>query len=730
MLLRDVFKWGLAQGNRSRRSRRPFRAGYFRRPDFEALEGRIVLNAYTFTTDADFDKGVYLSLNHDPNHNQLQLNSVSTPFPFINIAASGRGTMQRIDTVTGQILGEYGTAPQNMAKNPSRTTVDQFGNVWVTNRDEASGNKGSITRIGLIIGGTRGNKNADGSFTPDPNGQYVKDPLYSTAVDRDGDGLLKTSRGLGNILSWSNAGAVDSNGGVSTAEDELIINYTRTVGTNARGVAVDANNDVWVGGPNYWFEKLSGVTGQPVPGTQVYLGYGGYGSLMDKNGILWSATWPGSGPLVRYNPATQAKMYITPNGQCYGLGIDPAGNIWLANWTNNTVQKIDPSGTVLGTFGSHGSGCRGVAVTPADSDVWVACSYSNAVARLHNDGTFVQLISVGGEPTGVAVDAAGKVWVTNYGSSSAMRINPATNTVDLTVSLGSGAYPYNYSDMTGMVVIGSTTPQGTWDVVQDGGAQNLIWNKIVWNQEPQGSVPPGTSIVVEARAANTQAGLTGQPFVAVTSGGALSLSGQFIEARATLKKGTATASPVLSDITLNSGAPPRVVALNALFGSQKYDVLANFGHRTYLPWKVTGFEFVFDRAVIAQLGDLADTDVTPLSFSSMTGSGTDHVTWSLTNPAAADRIMLRLASGGVTDLSGTDLLDGNGDGVGGDPFTKLVQVLWGDIDDSGIVTVHDFVRIRNAASEPYSIFADMDGDGDNDADETNMVRYCIGRKIV
>jgi len=92
--------------------------------------------------------------------------------------------------------------------------------------------------------------------------------------------------------------------------------------------------------------------------------------------------------------------------------------------------------------------------------------------------------------------------------------------------------------------------------------------------------------------------------------------------------------------------------------------------------------------------------------------------------------MLRLASGGVTDLSGTNPLDGNGDGTGGDPFNKLVNVLWGDLDDNGMVTVHDFVRIRNAAGGPYSLFADMDGDGDNDSRDVTLVRFRIGRRIV
>jgi hypothetical protein len=84
--------------------------------------------------------------------------------------------------------------------------------------------------------------------------------------------------------------------------------------------------------------------------------------------------------------------------------------------------------------------------------------------------------------------------------------------------------------------------------VQDGGEAGAQWSKILWNTEAQGSVPAGTDIVVEARAADTQAGLGSQTFVAVTNAGQLSLTGRFIEVRVTLRPSSAGASPVLSDV--------------------------------------------------------------------------------------------------------------------------------------------------------------------------------------
>jgi hypothetical protein len=198
---------------------------------------------------------------------------------------------------------------------------------------------------------------------------------------------------------------------------------------------------------------------------------------------------------------------------------------------------------------------RGVAVTPIDNHVWVANSGYGTVTRLDNDGNIVKVIDTGEVPTGVAVDAAGKVWATNLGSDNTVRIDPNAGSdglgaVDLTVDLGPWAHPYNYSDMTGAVVVGSTSPQGFWTVVQDSQTPGFEWGRITWNNEPQGSEPPGTQIVVEARAADTEAGLGGQPFQSVSDGELFSMFGRYIEVRVTLKASPGGVSPVLSDIRI------------------------------------------------------------------------------------------------------------------------------------------------------------------------------------
>ncbi|MCI5192279.1 MAG: hypothetical protein D3915_03995 [Candidatus Electrothrix sp. AU1_5] len=538
------------------------------------LSKEVRAEEHIWTLDADFDEGTIINLNHDPNHDQLQLNNFAKPFRFINVPASARGTVVRVDTDTGEIVGEYKTAPEFRGLNPSRTTVDIYGNVWTGNRGEVEDEKGSVVKIGIVIGGTR--CNADG--TDNPDGEYVRlDPdklTYNTCVDRNGDGLIRTSKGLGDIRPWpdNTDGAGGADGIVEDAEDECILIYQRLPGApGIRHVSVDRENNVWIGGHppdddgHYYptmFYKLNGNTGAIVDSFDASedtgFGCGGYGGTIVNNNfdqllgndILWSASVY-QDKLLRYDLSTGEGRCIEVEGS-YGIGIDNDGFIWNSMHWPNTITKINPDtgsyepGFPVDTGGKAG---RGVAVT-ADNTVWSANTNSNTVTRLDSDGNLLATIEVGTAPTGLSVDKAGKIWVTNRESDNIMRINPATNAVDLTVDLGEGAGPYNYSDMTGSVRL-SHPPMGFWDVVYDGGC-NTLWDRISWNGQ-EDAVNNG-EIIVQVRAATKKAMLASVPFTTVSNGAALTgMKGQFIEVRTTLTTEAPVGDrdlPVLRDLTL------------------------------------------------------------------------------------------------------------------------------------------------------------------------------------
>jgi YVTN family beta-propeller protein len=169
------------------------------------------------------------------------------------------------------------------------------------------------------------------------------------------------------------------------------------------------------------------------------------------------------------------------------------------------------------------------------------------------------------------VDSNGKVWVTNYGSNSVSRINPATNLVDLTVELGPGASPYNYSDMTGTTVVGTTSPQGTWRKVMDGGT-GADWDQIFWNEEVEGAIPALTGLLIEARVSDDL--MNWSAYASYDSGDLLNLMGRFLEVRATLTRpGNSDLTPVLSDLRVlfshdnGGGTVPEPATLSLLVTS-------------------------------------------------------------------------------------------------------------------------------------------------------------------
>ncbi|MCH9034832.1 MAG: hypothetical protein IID42_10055, partial [Planctomycetes bacterium] len=257
----------------------------------------------TFTTTTDFTTlGTLINLD-DSVPGQLSRSELPRPMPNLWVAASNRGTIVRINTepgdALGDVVGEYFTAPDGRGKSPSRTSVNLDGEVWVSNRDEGSQfRKGSITRIGVLDGGTLMPQTA---CEPDNRATFAPPFAYNTCVDRNGDGMITTSNGL-IPLPWAYQFTNPPQfGTVDTAEDECIISYVALNARNARHISVNKDNDVWVGGNqnNNTFDLVDGETGAILKTFDV--GVGGYGGLIDCNDVLWSVGHSGAPGLFRYD---------------------------------------------------------------------------------------------------------------------------------------------------------------------------------------------------------------------------------------------------------------------------------------------------------------------------------------------------------------------------------------------------------------------------------------------
>jgi hypothetical protein len=146
------------------------------------------------------------------------------------------------------------------------------------------------------------------------------------------------------------------------------------------------------------------------------------------------------------------------------VAVDSAGNVYVADWGNEEIRKITPSGVVTtlagaagqtGSSDGTGSAARfwfptGVAVDSA-GDVFVADSGNDEIRMITPSGVVTTLAGsveqygycdgTGGEarfawPTGVAVDSAGNVYVADSGNDVVREITPSGVVTTLAGSAG------------------------------------------------------------------------------------------------------------------------------------------------------------------------------------------------------------------------------------------------------------------------------------------------------
>lgn len=402
--------------------------------------------------------------------------AVEDTFPFIWVANSGEDTISKLDTRTGVELGVYRTAPLNAAANPSRTTVDQEGNVWVGNRSS-----NTVVKVGL--------------------------KEFGQCIDRNNNGVIDSSTGRSDIKAWTGSD-------VSGAEDECILKYVAlqadgvSTPSDIRTVAIDPQNNVFIGGSGRSsLFKINGSTGEIMASATTLQGH--YGGVVDSQGNLWSMQ-SGSGKVQKTSPDLSTSTLIDIGHSGYGIAIDRYGKIWTTEYGTHfsAFDPADPAGTLKLFTQTGNSGAQGIA-TDDSGNVFIAGSLSSSSVGHYRQVfdtngafttvSFVANYPVGSGPTGVAVDGSGKVWSTNTGTDNVSRITLAADPANAVIeNFAVGAYPYNYSDMTGRVVRNITNRQGTWEATFDAGKVGHAWGKVIWKLKQV--LPEGTNVEAQVKA--------------------------------------------------------------------------------------------------------------------------------------------------------------------------------------------------------------------------------------
>jgi hypothetical protein len=495
----------------------------------------------TYTTNADFDSGTLVGLEHTTVPNQLQISFTETStYPVMWIANAGEDSVSKWDTNTNKEVARYHTWFGALANHgdwdgpaPSRTAVDSDGNVYVGNR-HFDGLPADVIKI------------------------YTND-----WVDRNGNGVMDTSFDANNDSAISEPEMlqmVDSNFNNHIDPNEITderIAWVTSVGTNncwGRSLAIDLNGDIWLGCYNEQaYYKVDGQTGALLLGPIYTVGHTPYGALVDKNGILWGASLGTN--LLRLDTNTNAVTTFSHGqyGSNYGIaiGYDASENtqVYLASQSGYSYIQFDSSTSTFSVPADVYIQTLGVA-TDRNGNIVVANYGTGAPTKFAPDGTVIWSVptQLNSEGRGVVVDSNNDVWVVHRASDRIVKYS-GTDGAPLGIYV-TGRGPYTYSDAAGLGFSASIAV-GTWNVVYDGGSSGLALGPVSWND----LTPEGTSITVKVRSSEDASSWSS--WETVTNGGAFAATpnGRYLEVQATLR-GESEISPILYDLTVAGGCSP------------------------------------------------------------------------------------------------------------------------------------------------------------------------------
>jgi hypothetical protein len=519
--------------------------------------GGALAGSVTYTLDNHFDQGTLQNVNHNaPDNDQLQLNITGTGFPVLWIANAGEHTLSKFDTTQqgaspGREVARYYTwfssqGPSNNAWGgpaPSRTAVDIDGNAYVLNRHF----EGRTPLLLKILANGFVDRNSNGTL--------------DTSGDANNDGVIQSSE-MKPLLD-SNANSIVDD---SEIQDERVAWAARIGPPNGLGRALCIGTDghLWVGMyNNQTYYKVSSVDGSilagpvstaPTAGKPNAGAWTPYGCLIDKDGVLWSASLGNLLGKIE-NTASNTGPYPVSsfNGKSnYGIAlgqdaIDGRTLVYLG-YGGDSFTKFDSGTNSFSSPAAVWYSSLGVN-TDGDGNILVSKS-SGGVAKFAPNGSVIwdkpAQTGTATDSRGIMPDANSDIWQVHLGTSRISKFKG-----DDGAALGvltTGNSPYTYSDASGFAAANITVSTGTWNVIQDSGAAGTPWGKVSWNA----NVPNGASVTARVRAADTVAGLQGQSFIDVTNGVDFNLLGQFIEAQVRLTANNQGDSPVVQDVTIAS----------------------------------------------------------------------------------------------------------------------------------------------------------------------------------
>jgi uncharacterized protein (TIGR03437 family) len=359
-----------------------------------------------------------------------------------------------IRTVAGTGLssfsGDGGPAASAAMFLPTDVALDNGGNLYIADfgnsriREVAQGN------IQTIVGG----KGTETIFDEAVATSIRLNGPTGVAVDGAGDifvaeGSIGTGTGLavGDYRVWK----INSAGVVSTAAGNGIESYSGDGGAatvaqlnDAVALTFDVAGNLYIADANN--NRVRKITASGVISTVAGTGVAGYSG----DG--------GAGAKAQLN-------------QPQGLTADADGNVYIADSGNNRIRKLLPDGTLISIAGNGNAsfyGDGGAAnfaslhdphgiYSAGGGHIYIADTGNQRIRELLPDGTITTVAGNGGQgpggdggpatsaqlnlPTGVALDAAGNIYIADQGNNRVRAVDP-----DGTISTLAGSAAYSIGD--------------------------------------------------------------------------------------------------------------------------------------------------------------------------------------------------------------------------------------------------------------------------------------------
>jgi Bacterial Ig-like domain (group 3)/Chitobiase/beta-hexosaminidase C-terminal domain/FG-GAP-like repeat/NHL repeat len=380
------------------------------------------------------------------------------------IADSGNNAIRRVAASTGVITtvagvrgqggysGDGGPATSAQLEYPEAVVVDSNGNLYIGDEDNDVVRK--VTAGGTIStyagNGNYGNAGDNGAATA-----AQLDGLQYLAVDTAGNLYISTSTNVRKVTA--STGVITTVAGTgekaATGDGGAAIN----AGTTPEGVAIDASGNLYIAGNN----RVRRVDNQgiisTVAGTGLFspLNNGAAATsaplgvaepaaiVLDAAGNVYFAD-AGDNAIRKISAVDGTISTIAGNGQAgysgdggpataaelnypMGLALDRQGNLYIAEYFNFAVRKVNLASGIISTFAGNGSTAVSGDGGPATA---ASVFYPTAVAvdgsgnlYIGEEECAVRMVN----PAGIITTVAGKFDNCYYGSANNGDGGPATS---------------------------------------------------------------------------------------------------------------------------------------------------------------------------------------------------------------------------------------------------------------------------------------------------------------